>query len=216
MLTLTLGLALITPAARCASTFDAAPTPPPADSLAALYDRGRTFDAFLQSAKERRESWLGNYAAAVPDPGFLERARAVPGKWRLLVVLEDKCSDSVNTIPYVAKLVDSLGGSVTLRVVNSTEGKWVMERHRTPDGRAATPTVVLLDDQGNGRGCFIERPLVLQAWVAQNRAKLTDAEFVDQKTAIYRKDAGHRTVREIVELLESASLGTPRCQGAIR
>ena len=182
----------------------------PTDSAARLFASGRSFGEFLRTATARRDTWTGNYAAVALDPRIVARARGVPGRWRLLAVLEDSCGDSANTIPWIAQLVDSVP-SLELRVVNSREGRFVMERHRTPDRRAATPTIVLLDEQGNEQGCFIERPLALQAWVAQHKQQLSGSDFLEQKYAWYRTDAGRETVREMVELLEAASLGTPRC-----
>lgn len=207
MLALTLAGVLLLAPPSCTATSGAAPS----DSLERLHASGRTFTEFLRTATARRDAWTGNYAAVALDGALVARARAVPGRWRLLAVLEDSCGDSANTIPWVAQLVDSVPG-LELRIVNSREGRFVMERHRTPDGRAATPTVVLLDSQGREAGCFIERPLALQAWVARNKPRMGSAEFLDAKYAWYRADAGRETVREIVELLESAAVGTPRCQ----
>jgi hypothetical protein len=186
-------------------------TAAPADSLTRLYDSGRRFSEFLAAATARRETWLENYGRARIEPDQLARARRVPGQWRLLVVAIDGCGDSANTIPYIAALADSLP-NVELRVVDPTAGKVVMESHRTPDGRAATPTVVLLDEHGNDAGCFVERPLALQAWTQVEKPRLPYAEWLDRKYQWYRDDAGRETVREIVALLESAAVGTPRCQ----
>jgi hypothetical protein len=189
----------------------AAPAPLQADTLGRLYRSGRTFQEFLRAARHRRDTWTGNYEGASLDPAVLARARAVPGRWRLLVVADDSCGDSANTIPFVAALADSVP-AIELRVVGSREGRGVTRAHRTADGRAATPTVVLLDEQDAEAGCFIERPLALQAWVLLNRPKYDDREFTDRKYEWYRADGGRETVREIVELLEAAALDTPRCQ----
>jgi hypothetical protein len=183
----------------------------PADSLTRLHASGRRFSEFLAAATARRETWLENYGRARIEPDQLARARRVPGTWRLLVVTVDGCGDSANTIPFIAALADSLP-NVELRVVGPTAGKGVMESHRTPDGRAATPTVVLLDEHGNDVGCFVERPLALQAWTQVEKPRLPYAEWLDRKYQWYREDAGRETVREIVALLEAAAVGTPRCQ----
>ena len=181
----------------------------PADSLDRLFDRGRTYQAFLESANARRETWLENTKAASLDPAVLARGRAVGGEWRLLVVAEDWCGDSANTIPYVARLIDSIP-SVALRIVNSTDGRWVMERYRTPDGRAATPTVVLLNGAGDPVGCFIERPAALRKALAERGDKGTMPVLTEWR----KHDAGHSTMLEIVELLEAAAQGTGRCTAA--
>lgn len=210
MLTLVLATALIVSSESCTGG-PTQPAPASPDSIARLYESGRPFAEFLRTATARRDAWIGNYAAVALDRPLLERARLVPGRWRLLAVLEDSCGDSANTIPWIAQLVDSLS-NLELRIVNSREGRFVMERHRTPDGRAATPTVVLIDELGHERGCFIERPLALQAWISRNRGAKSPSELTEGKYAWYRTDAGRETVREVVELLESAALGTPRCQ----
>ncbi len=180
------------------------------DSLATLYRSGITWQEFFAGAKARKEMWRDNFDRGAPDSAVVVRARAVAGSWRLLAVAEDWCGDSANTVPYLARLVDQVPG-LELRIVDSKKGKWVMERHQTPDGRPATPTIVLLDPEGNERGCFVERPAQLRAWVAENKPKLSEDDFQSAKMAWYRKDQGHQTVLEIVELLEMAAAGTPRC-----
>ncbi len=195
-------------AALCAApiALPAAPT----DSLVNLFDGGKTWAEFFEGAKARRETWRENYQQGEPAEEQVARARAVGGSWRVLVVAEDWCGDSANTVPYLARLVEQVPG-MELRIVNSTIGKWVMTRHPTPDGRAATPTIVLLGPEGEERGCFIERPAPLRAWVAEHKPTLSDDEFQAGKMGWYRSDRGKATVTEIVEMLEAAAAGSPRC-----
>ena len=181
------------------------------DSLAALHARGRTYSDFLATAERRKEMWQSNTAWGKVDPSLLARGRALKGPMRLLVVLEDGCSDSANTIPYLATFADSLGGVLDIRLVNSTEGKWVMERHRTADGRAATPTVVLLDADGNDVGCWVERPSALATWMNDTRPKVSSQELMDGKFAWYNSDRGNATVSEILDMLEHP--GAAKCGG---
>jgi hypothetical protein len=192
----------------------AGPRPEPirssVDSLAQLYSTGRTWTEFFEGAKARREMWRENYQNGAPDSAMVERVRAAGGSWRFLAVAEDWCGDSANTVPYLARLVEQVP-AVELRIVNSAAGKWVMSRHQTPDGRAATPTIVLLDPDGNERGCFIERPAALRAWVAEHKPKLSDDDFQAGKMAWYREDRGRATVAELVEILEAAARGSVRC-----
>jgi hypothetical protein len=177
----------------------------PADSLDRLYDRGRSYPEFLDATKARRETWLDNTRDATVEAALLARARAIPGPYRLLVVAEDWCGDSANTIPYIARLVDSLP-QLSLRIVNSRDGRFVMERYRTPDGRAATPTVVLLDGAGEPVGCFVERPAALREALT-NRNKPREDIIAEWR----RADSGRSTVGEIVTMLEAAAAGTGRC-----
>jgi hypothetical protein len=136
----------------CIAPAVAPPRAVPADSLRELYASGATFAGFLAAASQRRDQWESNYArGSAIDATLVARARAVRGPWRLLVVAVDSCSDSVSTIPYLARLVEAVDG-LEMRIVLPAAGKGVQEAHRTPDGRAATPTVVLLDGEWNTAG----------------------------------------------------------------
>jgi Thioredoxin len=180
------------------------------DDREALYKKGITFDEFLAAAERRKERWHRNSENSAVDPELLARARAVKGHWRILAVAVDSCSDSVSTIPYLAQLESEVDG-LEMRIIDSTVGREVMMAHLTVDGRAATPTVVLLNDAYEEVGCFVERPAPLQNWVNKNREGLTDEEYLTQKFAWYDNDAGTHTVEAIVRLMEMAAAGNTGC-----
>lgn len=187
-----------------------APAPPhaAADTLETLFSEGQTFGVFIEAARARRELWLKNWERAEVPADLVERAHAA-GEWKLLIVAVDRCSDSVSTIPYIAKLVEAVPG-IELRMVHPDDGRGIMESHRTPDGRAATPTVLLLNATYEERGCWIERPSELQTWWLES-AGLEMDERVERKMAWYDEDLGASTVREIVEMMEAAAAGGRRC-----
>lgn len=197
------------PAASPCVALDA--TPAVADTPRELYEGGRTFADFLAAAERRRELWVANWArSAEIDADLVERARAVGGTWRLLAVSVDGCSDSVSTIPWLARLAERVEG-LDLRIVDSDVGRPIMEAHRTPDGRAATPTVVLLDADWNEAGCFIERPKALREWLASAEAETSREAIYLAKMEWYEEDAGRATQTQIVEMLEAAAEGRAVC-----
>lgn len=194
----------------------AAPVPPraaPEDPrLETLYRGARTFEDFLASAEGRRELWLRNADAGLPE-ALIERARAIGGTWRILAIAEDWCSDSVNTVPFLGTLAERVDG-IELRVIDSETGRAVMEAYRTPDGRSATPTILVLDRDYEEAGCWVERPSELQAWALEIRPTLDDREFLRRKMAWYAEDAGSSTVGEVLSVIEAAAAGTRLCPGA--
>jgi hypothetical protein len=181
------------------------------DSLGAAYASGQNWAAFYDGVNRRRELWIKNWTNARVAPDIVERANAV-GPWRILVITEPGCSDSANSIPYIAKLVEHTPG-LELRLVNSTVGRPWMEAHRTTDGRAATPTILILDDTHRIRGCWIEQPVKLQAFWLPVVARGTTSEEVGKKMAWYAEDEGRETLREFVEVLEGAHSGNVICPG---
>jgi len=212
LLATTLGLAPYTPP-PCA----APPSAPGSraarrgdDTLRGLFEGGVPFATFLGDARRRKDQWDAHYAQGRVTEEQVARARAVPGSWRILAIAEDWCGDSANTIPYLARLVER-ADNLDMRVVNSTVGRSVMEGHRTPDGRAATPTLILLDEAWNEAGCFVERPTPLMAWYLENREDKSSDELHEYMYDWYATDAGGATVDDILTLLESAAAGRPRC-----
>jgi hypothetical protein len=168
-----------------------------------LYESGATFADFVSNATARKEQWEGNYAMKVAPDALVTRASAAGTGWKLLVVTVPGCSDSVNSVPYLASFLDKVP-SIEMRLINATVGKAVMEAHRTPDGRAATPTVILLDAEFNERGCWIERPATLIELMKNG----TDFEG---KMAWYDKDRGASSLEEIVAMIEAAHAGSKQC-----
>jgi hypothetical protein len=171
----------------------------------ALYQKGRGYTEFLGAAKSRKELWDRNEARVVVADDVLARARAIGGRLRLLVIAIDGCSDSASIIPYIANLAKLSG--MDLRIVSPDDGgRAVMEAHRTPDGRAATPTIVLLDAAYQKVGVFVERPATLHTWYEeQKKTGIDTGKLTVQKLDWYANDAGHTTLLELVSLMEKAS-----------
>jgi len=191
-----------------------APTNPPArttlptDSLRTLYESGRPFPEFLAAARSRREEWHLHYRAAQVPDSLLARARAVGGTWYLLAVAEDWCGDSANTIPYLAQLAERVDG-LDMEVIDSRVGRGIMEAHRTPDGRPATPTVILLDAGWNEVGSLVERPAPLMAWFQAHRADMSSDELHQYIFDWYDHDHGVSTLAQVVGMMEAARAAGP-------
>jgi Thioredoxin len=211
-------VALISTLAVCSPVARPAPALPPARSASAevdstlrrLFDRGQTFEEFVTAAKQRREGWLRLQRDATISPELLTRARAVGGTWQLLVVAADWCGDSMNSVPYAARLADSVPG-LSMRIVFPDVGRSAQNSHRSTDGRTATPTFVLLDSAGTDVGCIVELPTALRQWTQKARGKLSDDSLHTYRSTFYAKDKGASLSTELIEVLEAARAGTPRC-----
>ena len=168
----------------------------------AVYAQGKTFADFLEKARARREEWRAHYNDATVTPALITRMRALPTKRHLLVVAEDWCSDSVNTVPYIARLIDGAPERLDMRLVNRETGKEVMEAYKTPDGRTATPTVVVLGEDWHVIGTLTERPASVETWFLEKQKTTMQKPLHDELMAWYEKDAGKTTVNEIADLVE--------------
>lgn len=121
----------------------------------------------------------------------------------MLVVAEDWCPDSVNTLPYIAALTSL--AHVDTRIVDRTEGRSLMAQHPASDGRLVTPTVILLRANVDV-GAWIERPVPLQK-LFQSLFNPESARRFAQRQLWYDADHGRTTLSEFVALAERTATG---------
>lgn len=183
VLSLTLGLSV-------------SPAQPP--QAAEVFAQGMPWSDYLAGTKQQHDTWVRNAGRDVPA-ALVERLRKAGTGLRILAVAEDWCTDSVNSVPYLGSLAAKAG--VDLRVVNSEVGKSFMEAHRTPDGRAATPTIILIRD-GKEVAAWSERPGSLQTWFLDMAGKIDTADRQQRKLNWYDWNRGEDALKEIVVLAE--------------
>ena len=169
-----------------------------ASNSVAMYSLGMPWDQFLASTRVQREIWLKNAGREVP-PDLIDRFKRAGNGLRLLVITADWCPDSAHSVPYIAKLAS--GAGVEMRLVDFKTGRAIMDAHRTPDGRASTPTVVLL--RGDQEiAAWVERPTSLQSWYLDMADEISDEELLERKMSWYDWNRGSDALSEIVVLAE--------------
>ena len=90
---------------------------------------------------------------------------------------------------------------IELRVIGRAEGSRIQSEHLTPDGRRATPTIIVLDDTDAFIGAWVERPAELQKWFVENKPKVSSDELHQHLDDWYTSDAGKTTVSEVLAIL---------------
>lgn len=191
-----------------------APTAVAGDSAndpAVIWRDGVTYAAFTSAFSNRKRDWRQRDGWAVISDSLMTRARALPMKLRVLAVAEEMCNDSMNSIPYLARLAE-LTPMIELHIVNSARGRSIMEAFRTPDGRAATPTVVVLDANGRVAGCWIERPERLRKWSLTPRDSLPKDQRFEDRRGWYENDKGRSAMAEWIPMLERIARGESACE----
>jgi hypothetical protein len=172
--------------------------------MQARYEAALTFDGFVDAAQQNKQLWAATYKLArVPD-SFVDRVRALPGRLHLLVLNEDWCGDSVNTLPAIAKLASLVPEKIDLRVLGRDANPDLMDSHRTGTSRSI-PVVIVLDDDFVERGWWGPRPKELQAWALGAGKALDKAERYREIRRWYARDRALSTLEEVVALLERAA-----------
>lgn len=179
------------------AVMQAAPQP----SYADLWEKATPFHLFLESVKARQDEWKPRFANAAIDAAALTDARALPARRKILIVAEARCSDSAWAVPYIAKLAAAVPDKLEVRILSSRDGSRIQSKHLTPDGRMATPTVVVLDEDDRFIGAWVERPSELQAYYLEHKPTLSRDALYEHVTKWYTDDAGKTTIRELLVIL---------------
>jgi hypothetical protein len=151
-----------------------------------------------QAAPEYRGLWDGLYRTARLPEGIGQGLPAGTER-RLLVIAEDWCGDASNTIPAVARWVESLPG-VELRIVRRDEHPGLMNHYLT-NGSRSIPNVIVLDAQFRELGHWGPRPAELQAWVMAHKDSMPKEERYKEVRRWYARDRGATTIRELLAVM---------------
>ena len=168
------------------------------------YDAAPTFAGFVDAAQQNRQLWATMYKLARVSESFVDRVRALPGRWHLLVLNEDWCGDAVNTVPAIAKLASLVPDHVDLRVLGRDANPDLMDAHLTGSSRSI-PVVIVLDEDYVERGWWGPRPRELQAWVVGPGQALEKAERYREIRRWYARDRALCTLEEVVAIMERAA-----------
>ncbi len=167
----------------------------------ARYECGETFADFMARPKPDAQLWMGILKRVTIPPEMSARVEALGGRWRLLALSEDWCGDSINILPIVARLADSVT-NMELRILGRDANPDIMDAHLTGTSRSI-PIVILLNNKFHECGWWGPRPFALQRWVQEKGMRLTPTERYREIRSFYARDRGATTIEEIVSMLEA-------------
>jgi hypothetical protein len=161
-----------------------------------VWEGALSYESFVASCKaEHCGLWQGVYKLArVPE--WARTAVPADAQRKLLVIAEDWCGDASNTVPVLAKLVDSVP-ALELRVILRDANPEIMDRYLT-NGARSIPVVIAMDQDFRELGHWGPRPTELQTWVMANRGTMPKAELYPQVRKWYARDRGETTLREVL------------------
>jgi hypothetical protein len=167
--------------------------------LSTLFDSGKEWTPWLEGVNAQQATWKQVTSQVNPPEALVDRLRKAGTDLKILVVAEPACSDSVQSVPHIAKLAELAG--VPLRIIAKAAAGPVYASHKGPEGQELTPTIVLLRG-GKDSGAWIERPEALATWYRANRASIERGELLQRKTSWYQWDRGSSSMNKIVALAE--------------
>lgn len=174
----------------------------------ARYCEGETFDEFMARPIKNHDLWVGITHHVVIPIELSARVEALGGHWHLLVLSEDWCGDSVNIVPILAKLTQSVT-NMDMRILSRDENLDIMDAHLTGGKSRSIPIVILLNDKYHECGWWGPRPSPLQKWVVEQGMLMPKEERYKEVRKFYARDRGLTTMHELVDMLEKNCVARP-------
>lgn len=163
---------------------------------------GESFSEFLHRPKKNSGLWDALYKRAALSEDASARATQVQRPWHLLVLSEDWCGDSINTLPVIARLSEAQP-LIDMRIIGRDANPDLIDSHLTGLSKSI-PVIILLDEDFNEIGWWGPRPGSLQAWVTESGLALPKDERYRQVRTWYARDHGKTAVNELLELIVKA------------
>ena len=171
--------------------------------MADRFEGALPFQEFLDATEANKTLWTEIYRRAEVPGDIVETALTLKNRWRFLVLAEDWCGDAINTLPYLARLVERVP-SLEMRLLSRDENPDLMDAHLTGKSRSI-PVVIILDEQHREVAWWGPRPTPLQDWFMAELKPLPKNERLRKTRAWYIRDRGRTTLQELLDRIPEGS-----------
>jgi hypothetical protein len=164
------------------------------------FEQAFRWEDWLATVRVSRERWRDRYEDAFPDEHLLETHRVEDDARYVLCLVEDDCTDSIGSVPVIARACEDVGPDIELRVMRKSEHPDVME-HLMVDGKRSTPAIVIFGEDWQWLGRWGPRPAGARALAARIHGTVPENDFEEQLERWYDQDDGDQVLREFLPLL---------------
>ena len=137
-----------------------------------------------------------------PTEGALNAISNIQNYQLWLVITEDWCGDSAQTLPVIVALAN-LNKNIDLKILLRDSNPNLMDLYLT-HGKRSIPKLVVFDKELNEIFQWGPRPLAAKSIADElNKKGIEKQEIIKQIHQWYAKDGGYSTEKEILELLNN-------------
>ena len=163
-----------------------------------LFYRGRSFEEFLSWAedayKERMQNILNNIFL---DEIVKEKINQIDHKIKILAFAESWCPDCQINLPGVSYIA-SLSDKIELAIVPREGNEKVMDKYKV-NGKPKIPTFVIMDEEFNELGVFIELPMIIKEIISRGN----EAENIVSKRKYKKGEYVKDTISDLLKIINT-------------
>ena len=120
------------------------------------WENAAEYTKFLKGARENIEIMKARYKGLQITEQDLEYLRSLQNELRILVIGNDRCSDTAGNLPILAKMAD-ISSKLQLRVLDSDAHARYHQQFKV-NGKRKTPVVLFLSTEYEELCRWVERP----------------------------------------------------------
>jgi hypothetical protein len=154
---------------------------------------------FLKSARENVELMKARYNDLQITEQDLDHLRSLQNDIRILVIGNDRCSDTAGNLPVLAKLTD-ISTKLKLRVLNSDAYAKYHEQFKV-NGKRKTPVVLFLSPDGKELCRWVERPNAAYKIINEATNPSLEARKAELKKLYSDPEIQRQSVNEFMNLI---------------
>ncbi|QUH26994.1 thioredoxin family protein [Serpentinicella alkaliphila] len=129
--------------------------------LKELFEKGVDFQTFINLDGDiNRDLILNTYNNIIIDGTLINSIKLIKKRINVLSFAEIWCPDCKINVPCLFKLTE-INSNIQMRIVPREGNEEVMEKYKY-EGKIRIPTFVVLDEEFNELGAFIETPKTLK------------------------------------------------------
>lgn len=164
--------------------------------LRELYSKGVNFKSFLDQDQDvNREKAWEIYHNIELENDLIEQINGISSKTYIIGFAEIWCPDCIINVPAIQKLVE-LNPNFELKILPREGNEISMEPYKF-GGKIRIPTFVILGDDFNEKGAFIERPSIFND-IIQNGNEL---QRIIAKRKYKKGDYVANTIEQVVKIV---------------
>jgi thiol-disulfide isomerase/thioredoxin len=162
-----------------------------------LFRAGSTFHEFVNKDKDtHKEKTLQNYHRIEVDEKLENQIKEVDETIYILVFGEIWCPDCMINVPALQKMAD-INEKIIIRIV-SREGNEGHMHNYSVNGKPRIPTFVVMNQQFQEKGTFIEQPQTIKDIVAKGN----QAEIIVARRKYQKGEYTNDTIKEVLGIIK--------------
>lgn len=141
------------------------------------------------------------------SPELKQLVKSIDRKQLWVVITEDWCGDSAQSLPYIA-LIAAENPKITLRILLRDSNPDIMDQYLT-NGTRSIPILIAFDYDGNELFRWGPRPKELQdIFFKLRKEAIPRSELYEKLHSWYTQNGGKALEEEIMELIRKSESGT--------